>query len=80
MLVWVIIIIIILKILLLNIPKNQNDKKLPSMINHYIIKKPFYSSPNNATKPMKLVHSDVIGKQETFFNDFNYYVTFLYDF
>jgi len=38
------------------------------------------NSPNNATKSMELVHSDVVGKLETSYNDFNYYVTFLDDF
>jgi len=40
-------------------------------------RKPFYSSHNNASKPMELVHSVVSGKLETSYNDFNYYVTFL---
>ena len=43
-------------------------------------RKPFYISPNNATKPLKLIHSDVVGKLETSYNVFNYYVTFLDDF
>ena len=29
---------------------------------------------------MELVHTDAVGKLENFFNDFNYYVTFLDDF
>jgi len=29
---------------------------------------------------MELVHSDVVGKLETSYNDFNYYVSFLDDF
>jgi len=29
---------------------------------------------------MELVHSDVVGKLEISYNDFNYYVTFLDDF
>jgi len=31
-------------------------------------------------KPKELVHSDVVSKLEASYNDFNYCVTFLYDF
>jgi len=40
-------------------------------------KKPFYNTLNKSEIPMELVHTDVIGKLENSFNDFNYYFTFL---
>jgi len=60
--------------------KHHNDKNCRQCKITNLKRKPFYSSPNNALKPMELVHSDVVGKLETSYNDFNYYVTFLDDF
>jgi len=60
--------------------KHHNDKNCRQCKITKLKRKPFYSSPNNASKPMELVHSDVVGKLETSYNDFNYYVTFLDDF
>eukprot|EP00833_Pecoramyces_ruminatium_P016099 jgi/Orpsp1_1/1190131/evm.model.d7180000076770.1 len=42
--------------------------------------KPFYNSINNTSEPLELVHSDVVGKLDNSYNNFNYYVTFLDDF
>jgi len=60
--------------------KYHNDKNWRQCKITKLKRKPFYSSPNNASKPMELVHSDVVGKLEISYNDFNYYVTFLDDF
>ena len=43
-------------------------------------KKTFYTSVNKSTHPLKLIHSDVVGKFITSYKGFNYYVTFLDDF
>jgi len=43
-------------------------------------KKPFYAIENSTTQPLQLVHSDVVGKLKTSYNDFNYYITFMDDY
>jgi len=68
MLVWDTFIIMISKILslsILNIIMNTNCRQCKIT---KLKRKPFYSSPNNASKPMELVHS--VGKLETSYNDF----------
>ena len=80
MLVWDTFIIMISKILSFEHTKHHHDKNCRQCKITKLKRKPFYSSPNNASKPMELVHSDVIGKLETSYNDFNYCVTFLDDF
>ncbi|KAG4106214.1 hypothetical protein H8356DRAFT_1323584 [Neocallimastix lanati (nom. inval.)] len=54
--------------------KNRTDKNCRQCKITKLKRKPFNSSPNNAIKPMELVHSDVAGKLETSYNDFNYYM------
>jgi len=51
--------------------KHHNDKNCCQCKITKLKRKSFYSSPNNASKPMELVHSDVVGKLETSYNDFN---------
>jgi len=43
-------------------------------------RKPFYAIENSTTQPLQLVHSNVVGKLKTSYNDFNYYVTFMDDY
>jgi len=59
---------------------NNNNKDCHQCKISKLKRKPFYNSPNNVEKPLELIHTDVVGKLETSYNGYNYYVTFLDDF
>ena len=69
-----------IKIFVIKHTKNHKDKNFHQYIITKLKKKLFYSSSNNATKLMELVHFNVVGILKTSYNDFNCYVTFLDDF
>ena len=71
------IITTILKNLLLNI---HNKKECPKCKISKLRKKPYSASDYFTTEPLELVHTDVVGKLETSFQGYNYYLTFLDDF
>ena len=55
----------------------HNKKECPECKISKLKKKPFSSSESFTTQPLELVHTDVVGKLDTSFQGYNYYLTFL---
>jgi len=58
---------------------NLNNKDFYQCKISKLKRKPFYRSPNKTEKPQEVIHTDVVGKLETFYG-FNYYITFIDDY